>query len=210
MLEFELARPKAKRTFALVVIAILLISDDGIAHIGQLNSYLVSSSRYEIDENEAYVLFGAKHFIIEFGVFCAFGECGNDLYGVGIGKLFEIASEFIGLVSRRAVNDCKISLLHFTVSYGLAKARCRFGRFGKHHYATSGSVKAVYKPEIRITGFVIRFNKVLFEHIDHIRVTAFVCLHGHVVRFDDDEHVIVFIYDFQVFVSHNHISVVFF
>lgn len=87
VLEFELARPKAKRTFALVVIAILLISDDGIAHIGQLNSYLVSSSRYEIDENEAYVLFGAKHFIIELGVFCAFGECGNDLYGVGIGKL---------------------------------------------------------------------------------------------------------------------------
>lgn len=60
----------------------------------------------------------------------------------------------------------------------------------------------MHKTEIGFTGLVVGVNKVLFEHAQHVGIAAFVGLHRHVIRFDNHKQVIVFVYDFQVFVSH--------
>ena len=60
----------------------------------------------------------------------------------------------------------------------------------------------MHKTKIGFTRLVVGFNKILFEHAQHIGIAAFVGLHRHVIRFDNHKQVIVFVYDFQIFVSH--------
>ena len=122
MSKAEFRRPKTERIFALCLISILLVTDDRIAHICKLHADLMTAPRDEIYHQKAHVGFLAKHLIVEFGIFCTLRESRNDLHRVGIGELFEIASQFVCAVSRCAVHDCKISLFDAAVADCLAKS----------------------------------------------------------------------------------------
>lgn len=112
MCKAKLCCPQAKRIFVLCVVAVFFVTDNGIAHICELNSDLMSASSDEIDHHKTNVRLFCQNLVVKLGVFCALRERGNNLYGVGVRELFEITRELVRTVSGRTVNDCEISLFN--------------------------------------------------------------------------------------------------
>ena len=79
MCKAKLCCPQAKRIFVLCVVAVFFVTDNGIAHICELNSDLMSASSDEIDHHKTNVRLFCQNLVVKLGVFAPSESAGTTL-----------------------------------------------------------------------------------------------------------------------------------
>ena len=190
--------------------AVFQISANGETDSGQLAADLMVASGVQTDFHQPRALSVFQQLEIEHRMF-------RTAHLVIVGKGFVallIASEIVGegevfarLWNLRAVGtlgneryDGMIGLVHIAATEHVVESCEGFGSAGEDDDSTDGAIKAMHRAEKDFAGLIVLCFYVGFDVFGQGAIAGFVALNDFARGFVDDDHMIVFVKDFHLYI----------
>ena len=168
--------------------AVLEVSLDGTAHVGQLAADLVVPAGVQFHFQKEVALGGLDEGVLEFGLFAVLGHVRFVLGLVAYQVVYERVAVFRGPIGREG----PVGLVDFSFAEHFVEALQGLGGFGKQDHTAHGPVQAVGDSHEHLTGLAVPLGDECLERFAQGFVSGLVSLHNLSRPLVENKQVVVF------------------